>query len=85
MSERDGISLLERLTGGATAVGDNPRLAQFVRGVALGAFVGAAIAGSTLWGRRRGGARRSSESSPPPLLPPPAPAEAGSAHDNSRS
>jgi len=51
VSDRD--SLLDRLTGGASAPGDDPRVAQFVRGLALGALVGAAIAGSTIWQRRR--------------------------------
>jgi hypothetical protein len=31
----------------------DPRLTAFARGLALGALAGAAIAGSTLWGRRR--------------------------------
>lgn len=54
MSDRGaGISLLDRLTGGATAPGEDPRVAQFVRGLALGALVGAAIAGSTIWQRRQ--------------------------------
>jgi hypothetical protein len=48
-----GSSLLDRLTGGATAPGEDPRVAQFVRGLALGALVGAAIAGSTIWQRRQ--------------------------------
>jgi len=51
MSERE--SLLDRLTGGVSAPGDDPRVAQFVRGLALGALVGAAIAGSTIWQRRQ--------------------------------
>jgi len=51
MSERE--SLLDRLTGGASAPADDPRAAQFVRGLALGALVGAAIAGSTIWQRRQ--------------------------------
>ena len=71
MSDRDRTPLLDRLTGGATAVGEDPRVAQFVRGVALGALVGAAVAGSTLWGRRRG-AQRVSQPSSRPLLPAPA-------------
>jgi hypothetical protein len=54
----DRASLLDRLTGGPPAPGDDPRAAQFVRGLAIGALVGAAIAGSTLWQRRRGGDRR---------------------------
>ncbi len=36
--------------GGVT--GDEPRLAQFLRGVTMGALVGAAIAGSAIWRRR---------------------------------
>ena len=31
----------------------DPRLLAFARGLALGALIGAAIAGSTLWSRRR--------------------------------
>jgi hypothetical protein len=54
----DRESLLDRLIGGPAAPGDDPRAAQFVRGLAIGALVGAAIAGSTLWQRRRGGDRR---------------------------
>ena len=68
----DRTSLLDRLTGGATSVGDDPRIAQFVRGVALGALVGAAIAGSTLWGRRRSRQEASTLADQPALLPPPA-------------
>jgi hypothetical protein len=51
MSDRD--SLLDRLTGGATGPSDDPRAAQFVRGLAMGALVGAAIAGTALLQRRR--------------------------------
>jgi hypothetical protein len=63
MSDRE--SLLDRLTGGVSAPGDDPRVAQFVRGLALGALVGAAIAGSTIWQRRHG--RRAEL--PPPVDP----------------
>jgi hypothetical protein len=35
------------------ASGDDVRATTFVRGLALGALVGAAIAGSTIWQRRR--------------------------------
>ncbi|MFI5226071.1 MAG: hypothetical protein ACHQ3P_05295 [Candidatus Limnocylindrales bacterium] len=38
-----------RRGGGA---GDDPRLAQFLRGATMGALVGAAIAGSAIWRRR---------------------------------
>ncbi|MFL5750723.1 MAG: hypothetical protein ACJ767_08945 [Chloroflexota bacterium] len=48
----DRGSLIDRLVG-PIAAGDDPRSAQFVRGLAIGALVGAAIAGSTLWQRRR--------------------------------
>ncbi|HET9521771.1 MAG TPA: hypothetical protein VFO73_12040 [Candidatus Limnocylindrales bacterium] len=44
---------LERLARAAEeAVGDDPRPATFARGLAIGALVGAAIAGSTIWQRR---------------------------------
>ena len=54
MSKR-GSQGLDRLTRVADeAIGDDPRAATFVRGLALGALVGAAIAGSTIWQRRHG-------------------------------
>ena len=50
----DSDPLLTRLTKAAEAVsGDDQRAATFARGLVLGALVGAAIAGSTLWQRRR--------------------------------
>ena len=58
MSDRD--SLVDRLIGPAGA-GEDPRAAQFVRGLALGALVGAAIAGSTIWQRRRASVRPNEE------------------------
>ena len=52
MSDTDPI--LERLSRAAEAVtGDDQRATTFARGLILGALVGAAIAGSTLWQRRR--------------------------------
>jgi hypothetical protein len=46
---------LDRLTRVAEeAMGEDPRAATFVRGLMLGALVGAAIAGSTIWQRRHG-------------------------------
>jgi len=72
VSDRDAVSLLDRLTGGATAAGDDPRVTQFVRGVALGALVGAAIAGSTIWQRRRARPEPAQvDDAPMPLLPAP--------------
>jgi hypothetical protein len=50
----DTDPLLERLSRAAEAVtGDDQRATTFARGLILGALVGAAIAGSTLWQRRR--------------------------------
>ena len=52
MSDND--SLIARLSQAAEAVtGDDQRATTFARGLILGALVGAAIAGSTLWQRRR--------------------------------
>jgi hypothetical protein len=54
MSKRDspGLDRLARVAD--QAIGEDPRAATFVRGLALGALVGAAIAGSTIWQRRHG-------------------------------
>jgi len=41
---------------------EQPRIAKFLRGLAIGALVGAAIAGSTIWQRRR----RQQQHGPPP-------------------
>lgn len=42
----------------------DPRLTAFVRGLTLGALVGAAIAGSSLWSRRSRNNRGSNEPGP---------------------
>jgi hypothetical protein len=48
-----GKDPFERLVGAVEqAAGDDVRATTFVRGLVLGAVVGAAIAGSTLWQRR---------------------------------
>ena len=47
----DPVDRLVRLVEEATD--DDVRATTFVRGLALGALVGAAIAGSTIWQRRR--------------------------------
>lgn len=45
--------LITRLSRAAEAVtGDDQRATTFARGLILGALVGAAIAGSTIWQRR---------------------------------
>jgi hypothetical protein len=49
----DSEPLRERLSRAAeAATGDDQRAATFARGLVLGALVGAAIAGSTIWQRR---------------------------------
>jgi hypothetical protein len=50
----DAEKLVERLSRAAEAAGDDQRAATFARGLVLGALVGAAIAGSTIWQRRHG-------------------------------
>jgi hypothetical protein len=44
---------------------------SFMRGLALGALVGAAIAGSTVWNRRRGSRAKALRPSNVPEAPPP--------------
>ena len=62
---------LERLARAAEeAVGDDPRPLTFARGLAIGALVGAAIAGSTIWQRRH--ARSMAEAGQVAPDPPPA-------------
>lgn len=47
-------SPLQNLADLSNLIGrEQPRLASFVRGALVGALVGAAIAGSSLWRRRR--------------------------------
>jgi hypothetical protein len=48
-------SLIRAVAGGSGDEGDR-RASTFARGLALGALVGAAIAGSTIWQRRRASA-----------------------------
>ena len=60
---KSGSSGLDRLSRMAeNAVGDDPRAITFTRGLMLGALVGAALAGSTIWQRRH---RRAALDSPP--------------------
>jgi hypothetical protein len=47
---RDPVQRLARAA--EEAMGDDPKAITFVQGLALGALVGAAIAGSTIWQRR---------------------------------
>jgi hypothetical protein len=65
MSDRDSIS--KSLEAVARALArrpddDDQRASTFARGLALGALVGAAIAGSTIWQRRHATPRLTPES-----------------------
>ena len=52
---RLGGDPLDRLLGAVEqTAGEDVRATTFVRGLVLGALVGAAIAGSTIWQRRHG-------------------------------
>jgi hypothetical protein len=47
---RDSGDLVDRLE---RLAGDHEGVSRFLRGLAIGALVGAAVAGSTFWERRR--------------------------------
>ena len=49
----DRLSRAAESAGVKAVAGDDQRAATFVRALVLGALVGAAIAGSTIWQRRR--------------------------------
>ncbi len=69
MSERlpDAI---RRIVPDITDASDPPTVASFLRGLAVGALVGAAIAGSTLLQRRRASHERAAGLAAEPLAPP---------------
>ena len=48
-------ALIRSLVGGSGEADRDQRASTFARGLALGALVGAAIAGSTIWQRRQAG------------------------------
>ncbi len=52
------IEALVRAVAGGVHDEDDQRATTFARGLALGALVGAAIAGSTIWQRRHSSAHR---------------------------
>jgi hypothetical protein len=57
---------LERIARAAEqSVGDDVRATTFVRGLVLGALVGAAIAGSTIWQRRHNQATEAASAADP--------------------
>ena len=69
MSERlpDAI---RRLVPDVSDASDGPTVASFLRGLAVGALVGAAIAGSALLQRRRASHERDAELAVEPSAPP---------------
>jgi hypothetical protein len=77
MSDRQSpLEVIVRAVAGGAHDDDDQRASTFARGLALGALVGAAIAGSTIWQRRhaaRGQSAPPAEPSPrePDGSPPP--------------
>jgi hypothetical protein len=57
-------SLIRAVAGGSGEERDE-RASAFARGLALGALVGAAIAGSTIWQRRVAARSRANAAAPP--------------------
>ena len=65
-------AVIRAVAGGSDAAGDE-RASTFARGLALGALVGAAIAGSTIWQRhlaRRSRAAAATQPAKPTGAPP---------------
>ena len=58
------LEALVRAVAGGAHDDDDQRATTFARGLALGALVGAAIAGSTIWQRRHARSARPSMGSP---------------------
>ena len=56
---RTPLEVIVRAVAGGANDDDDERASTFARGLALGALVGAAIAGSTIWQRRHADGRRS--------------------------
>ncbi len=63
------IEALVRAVAGGAHDDDDQRASTFARGLALGALVGAAIAGSTIWQRRQMLRRRPEGSLAPAATP----------------
>jgi hypothetical protein len=64
-------SLVRQLVGGSDADDRDQRASTFARGLALGALVGAAIAGSTIWQRRQSNREESGPADAPENGPEP--------------
>jgi hypothetical protein len=56
------LEVIVRAVAGGAHDDDDQRASTFARGLALGALVGAAIAGSTIWQRRHAGHQPTPES-----------------------
>ena len=67
------IEVIVRAIAGGSTDADDRRATTFARGLALGALVGAAIAGSTLWQRRHAAhqAPEAADPTPEPEVPAP--------------
>ena len=66
------VEALVRFVAGGSPEERDERASTFARGLALGALVGAAIAGSTIWQRRRA---RAAAIAIEPVAEPPEPAD----------
>jgi hypothetical protein len=63
-------TLIRAVAGGSSDEERDRRASTFARGLAMGALVGAAIAGSTIWGRRQAAAERRQLPPPPDAVVP---------------
>jgi hypothetical protein len=80
-----GLQDLAKSMGGDPS---QPQMSTFLRGLVLGAFVGAAVAGSTIWRRRRDQAAKLRAMSPGPvagIAPQAEPSEADQNRERSTS
>jgi hypothetical protein len=64
------LEALVRAVAGGVHDDDDQRATTFARGLALGALVGAAIAGSTIWQRRQARAAHDPTQADPPEASP---------------
>ena len=64
------LDVIVRAVAGGAHDDDDERASTFARGLAFGALVGAAIAGSTIWQRRQADQRRSVAQSEPVTVNP---------------
>lgn len=72
-----GLEVLVRAIAGGSHDDDDERATTFARGLVLGALVGAAIAGSTIWQRRHARPMRAPDSARAATPGPSAPGPSG--------